>query len=739
MFTTVLASAVIPLIYKGGLLYPYVTPKTLIFRTFGIAALGLLLYSLASNQRLYWGRLRSLSAWLPALLLIIAYSTSFIGVDFYRSFWSLFDRGDGLLTLTSIVLLYYCAVLFIDEGVIRKFFYWIAAMSGLVAFYAILQWAQDVVGVNLPIIEEPRGRYGGTFGNAAFLASYLGMTFFVTLASASDERHHQNRLVRLSLLLSLGLQLTAIILTATRGTMVAMIFIGIVVVMYQAMRGRFPINVIARVTLVVLTIIVTLFILFRARFYIPFEPVRRLVSISLNDTTTSSRLFAWQNILREAIQQPFRGYGAEHIAIIYNKVYDPSATIEQWFDRSHNAYLDYAVQFGFIGLAVYLLIIGSIIWGGWRLLVRRERSGAWMISLGFVYAIQNFFVFDTAASLWLLFMIFAISVYFSTRDVVRTHVRGSFHIPSIVALSLPLLVVLLFYPIVVKPLRANIALAEGYKYHVADVERSVNVMRRGLSAGTYADLEYGYQVYSMYTEQQQTLLQGAERVRAYEYAVEMLSRNFYRFQYDARTATYLALVIDRAPPEVQVDENFLRLVANRAIELSPKRAQAYYILANIPIKKGDQQLPGSDEQKKFYREAIDLLTTYSTKAPEFAEPAFFISNLAILVGEAPLAQQWANEGKRRYEQARYYSISDAARRAVRYYIAVKDWPNALRFLKELVSEDSKDYPQVYDLAKLYFLAGDRLHAEAIVGSLRESGQYSLLESDAAFMRAITSK
>jgi len=81
-----LAPAVLPLVYVNGLLYPFVAPKTLLFRALGIVALAAFCYLAFSGREFYWSRLRNKLAWIPAALLVVAYATSLIGVDFYHGF-----------------------------------------------------------------------------------------------------------------------------------------------------------------------------------------------------------------------------------------------------------------------------------------------------------------------------------------------------------------------------------------------------------------------------------------------------------------------------------------------------------------------------------------------------------------------------------------------------------------------------------------------------------------------------
>ena len=139
-----LAPAILPLIYIDGLLYPFVAPKTLLFRALGIIVLAAFSYLALSKQELYWGRLRNKLAWIPGLLLVVAYVTSLLGVDFYHSFWSIYDRGDGLLTLTVAVIFFYGTLLSADRQFLQRLFKIVAWVATAVSAYVVLQWLAHV-------------------------------------------------------------------------------------------------------------------------------------------------------------------------------------------------------------------------------------------------------------------------------------------------------------------------------------------------------------------------------------------------------------------------------------------------------------------------------------------------------------------------------------------------------------------------------------------------------------------
>ena len=727
-----IAPAVLPLVYVSGLVYPYVTPKTFLLQGIGIIALAVLAYLALSGRPFYYERLRNWFTWIPIALLTVAYVTSYFGIDFYRSFWGLFDRGDGLLTLTVITTFFYLILISADRQLLERLVKTVATVAGIVAAIAVLQWVTAAFGGKPWFLPPTTGRIGSTFGNAAFLAGYLGMALFVILFAIRDAIGAWRSFYKIAAVLSV----LAILFAATRGTILALIVSGVVVLAYFAWNGNEKFKSGARYGLVALVVFAGLFFVFRSQLaQFPFEPVQRIASISLSDGTVSSRLFVWQNVGAEALKRPLLGYGAEHVAHLFNKIYDPSKIIEQWFDRSHNAFLDYFVQYGIFGLAFYLAIIVAFVISAFRM-YRLEPPG--VMNIGFLlllliitYSAQNFFVFDTPSSLWMLYALLALGVA-STDDALAAAPLWTARSRRAIAVTAPSLIILLIIPAVVLPLYANIMLTRGYLYHLIDVNRANAYFERGLALGTHADLEYGYQAYDMYTERQAKTLTGQNRIAAYEYALSVLTANFKKYPYDARTATYLGHVIDTAPPEVTVDDTFDSEVLKQAIELSPLRAQAWYMTANVSLRKADVLPVGSKERESHYREAVKVLETYSEKEPSLPVPKYILATLYYALGDKATAKKWADDA------LPLYTTSDvaAARPAVKYYIAIKDWRNAVRFLADLVENNPADHDVLYDLAKVTYLAGDPAASLRIAEKLRMENP-EILGTDQNFLNAIT--
>ena len=218
---------------------------------------------------------------------------------------------------------------------------------------------------------------------------------------------------------------------------------------------------------------------------------------------------------------------------------------------------------------------------------------------------------------------------------------------------------------------------------------------KALALRTYADLELGYNAYFMYTEEQLRRLEGEELSAAYENAQGLLEHNLSRYPYDARTALYLAQVLAAAPPVGVADQELLALALATVFERSPKRAQAWYILANLSISEANRYPALSGERREGYATAIDILERYSRQVPGLAEPYYVLAQLEYARGDKVAAEEAAAKGR-----AAYSGGLSTARRAVQYYETVLDLPNAAYFLREVLRIDPHDEAARADLEQI---------------------------------------
>ncbi len=711
-----LAPVLLPVVIYNGVIYPYLVPKTLSFYAVSLVTAAVFLVLVASGEAFYWARLNRKEIWIPLALLAVAYVTSSLGLGFYHSFWSIFDRGDGLLMLTCATADFYLLLLYADRAFFTRLLRAVAVVASLVALYGIGEWL--VTG----------GRIGSFLGNAAFFAGYLGIALFATVAAAGGLTKGWRR----SAYAGAALQVVAIVLTATRGTMLALFVVFFLVLVHEAVRGVGKRRARAFGVLATLAVAGILFIAFRGEIAkVPFSPVQRVATASFASPDIASRLFIWRHMLGEIAQRPLIGVGAEHIDYLFNKFYNPSQIQEQWFDRSHNAFLDYAAQYGVLGFALYVLLIASFFVAARRFVKKGDqRTAATLMLLAIVYAVQNFFVFDTITSFWLLLALLATALAASLDEspavahVFPSWVKGA---SLVAALGLVALIV----PVSVRPAIAAYDLAHAYGYQLSDVQKSIEYLHNGFALDTYGNLEYGYEAYAMYADVQSKQLSGDKLTAAYQEAEGILAQEFARTPYDARTALDYADLLSMAPSGVTVDKTKLSDAIARAISLSPKRAQSWYILVNTMLTHANSYPVGSAERTSGYVAAEDILNRYIALVPGLAEPYYVLAQLDLATGDTAGALAEAAQGKRYYT-----SDLPTAERAASFYESVQDWPNASYFLAQVVQLDPGNVAAQYDLAKAEYLNGNKAQAEAIVVQLRKTNP-AILQTDQAFLNAIT--
>jgi thioredoxin-like negative regulator of GroEL len=154
-------------------------------------------------------------------------------------------------------------------------------------------------------------------------------------------------------------------------------------------------------------------------------------------------------------------------------------------------------------------------------------------------------------------------------------------------------------------------------------------------------------------------------------------------------------VLSLAPQGVTVDQNLLSSALDRAMQLSPKRSQSWYILVNLSISNANTYPPQSAGRTRGYVAAQDILTKYIAMVPTLSAPHYVLAQLLYASGSTEGAAAEAAKGK-----STYTSDLETAKRAAVYYETVLDLPNAAYFLSEVVRLDPSNAGAASDLAKI---------------------------------------
>lgn len=484
-----------PLVVVNTTLFPFTFPK------------GVFVYALATVVALAaWGNWlttgwqnRARSLVVPAVWLLLAALavSAWRGADPYSSFWGNFERMNGI-----VFFAYWTVLVTALVGQLRSERQWrmvlIAqfAAAVAVAFFVVMA----VLGVDL-YINMNEGRVGGTLGNAAYLATY-GLLNGI-LAGYAALRYERLRAWGWAVV---GMNLLMIVISATRGPLLA---IGLAVVAYLAwvaMKPAAPERPWRRWAVGALVAIValssTVFALRDTAAVRAVPVVERIVTMNLTEGTLYNRWRVWQYALEAWQKRPWLGWGLENVSVAFNTVYNSDLN-EEWFDRTHNAFLDMLVMGGVVGLAAYLVVMMAIavrIVQLYRQGGTNQAVGKWL-GLGFAaYLLQNMVLFDTVTSYVLLAFFAALveSIHARNRSD-YTAVRTAPRLKPAVAHGIVLVAavaggVALYYTAVL-PVRANNAAVAGIvAMKEGEVEAAKSHFSQALAYKSYGTDEILYRM-----------------------------------------------------------------------------------------------------------------------------------------------------------------------------------------------------------------------------------------------------
>lgn len=411
------ATLIIPFIFSPSMFFPFITGKNFTFRILTEILFGIYLI-VAFKEPQYRPRFSWLLGAVVLFTLWAGLATAF-SVDPIKSFWSNFERMEGYITVLHLLLYFFvAAAVLANERVATWFFRASVGASVVMSGYGILQLAR------LRPIDQGGVRLDGLLGNAEYLAIYMLFNmFFALLLMSRDWRMKWTRFVYGAIFLLDGFIL---FMTETRGAILGLIGGLIVAAAYFlfATRGEHrmrPVRRVAGVTLGVIAVFVVAFFALKNTPVVQKTPgLDRIASISLSDPTTISRFLIWHMAwdgFKESPKTMLVGYGQENFSYVFNKYYDPSMyNQEEWFDRAHNAFIDWAMNAGAPGFILFASLFALAAW----VFVRSELPAterAALIGLVVAYAFHELFVFDNLSSYLLFFAVLAYAHARSQRPV----------------------------------------------------------------------------------------------------------------------------------------------------------------------------------------------------------------------------------------------------------------------------------------------------------------------------------
>jgi O-antigen ligase len=363
--------------------------------------------------------------------------------DRNAAFWSGYVRGDGgfqmLHNYAFFVLLF---LLFDTAGHWRRALMLTVLAACLCIGYGLLgaavvpsfQGYLDSSGN--PIAPTFLGRlfssvrFRGPMAGAEYFSATMLFAMAFALYLAFTSRRKPDRVRRLGYGGLVGLPLIFLILSQTRGAVLAVIAATVSFFAYLAFAdARYRRHAAAGI-LVLATLAV---IAFSVRNSLTEEnPAYRLLHINVRDESVLGRLLTWNSAWQGFLERPLLGWGPENFDTVFERYFDPrhhepAALSGKWFDRAHSVVFEYLATTGLIGFAAYASIFAVFYAQFFRRLRRQLVPGddsyplsssmqALFFSVPVAYLVQGLFFFDVLPIYLNLFMFLALSAeYFRCR------------------------------------------------------------------------------------------------------------------------------------------------------------------------------------------------------------------------------------------------------------------------------------------------------------------------------------
>jgi len=610
----------IPLIIANSMFFPFITGKNFAFRILVELLFGGWVI-LAFLRTAYRPRFSWLLVSVAAFVGIITLADIF-GEDPWKSFWSNFERMDGLITLLHLFAYFVVVQAVLNtEKLWNRFWNTSVGVSVFMGFYGILQLA------GLISIRQGGDRLDGTFGNATYLAVYMLFHIFITMIllarwrGASWVRYLYGAIV--------ALQLLIIYFTATRSSILGLIGGALLATLLIAIfeRERTLLRKAAVGIMIGIVVFVGGFIAIRNTSFVQDNYVlSRFGNLTLSEAPQQARYYVWPMAFEGFKEHPILGWGQENFNLVFNEYYRPALhSQEPWFDRVHNIILDWLIAGGVLGFLAYIAIPLVLLYYIWRRDSRVyfsvvERSLLTGLLAGYFF--HNLFVFDNIISYVLYFSVVA----YVGALVAKPFSDESFFMHEVdrgVALRLvaPLvIVVVLFgaYTLNWKGYATSQTLIRALSPQ-GDIAVNLELFKRAAAYETLGSQEVAEQVTQFANNVAGADVDLSFKQTFLDLGVEELSEELERAPDDARLNLFLGVHLARFG---QLAEAFPYI--ERAHELSPRKQTILFELAFNYLNRGE-----TTRAVELLRKAFELEPTFDQARLLYAAAAIYNDNFAL--------------------------------------------------------------------------------------------------------------
>lgn len=588
----------IPLIVLLQFFFPFVAPKTTIFRILVEIIFTAYVFLVFSNRK-YRPRIDALTVSLTAFLAVFIVA-SFTGINLSRSFWSTYERMTGIFTMLHLY-----AFFVVLKNVFRKKEDWEKFLA-----------ASIIAGVSLSIYvlkgSEASTRGGGTIGNSSFLAAYLIFdVFFAIILFLSNflKKGGQALFWQIFSGISLTIMLPVFLNSTARGAIVSF-FLGLSLLFlgYLIFSGK---KILKRIALAIILLSV---ISAASLLIIQPAPVKQEIKANLSDM--NSRFVVWDAGLKGFLERPVLGWGPENFNAVFQRHFNscmslPECGNEVWFDRVHNIVFDTLVTTGVAGLVSYLLIFLTVIYGLVKTAAKTIEKRNIFLPLGLIallmaYFFQNLLVFDMINSYLVFFLVLAFAGYLIGNNKEEEFYKNERRPLNLILTSIVvILIIFIFWFGNIKPLIAN-------KYIIKTVGASNT---QEFTSSFQKSLDTWMEKYETREQAAQKMIKTSNSLanlspedrgifaKVYEEVESEMEKSMQENYLDFRHFLFageLYLASYRTTGDAAKLERAAAIL-EKAIQLSPNNQQGYWQAADVKLAQGRK-----DEALSFLKKAVEI-------------------------------------------------------------------------------------------------------------------------------------
>ena len=665
-----------PLIVINSYFFPFITGKAFYFRILVEVAVAAWVV-LVCLDKAYRARFSLVGAAVLVFVLWMFIADAF-APNAAKAFWSNFERMEGWVLLVHLLGFFFAAsaVLRVEKAW-RAWFLTSLGVSVVISGYALLQLSGSFA------IHQGSVRIDASLGNSAYLAIYLLFNVFIALWLALTEKYSW---LKWSLIALAILEGVLIFYTETRGTIIGLVFALTLATFLTALTASKRARGWAMGALVGILILVGSFYLARNSAFVQGNHVfQRVASISLNDGAT--RFAIWRMAFSGALERPLTGWGQEGFNYIFNKYYDPSLYHQEpWFDRAHNAFIDWLTAGGLPAFVLYVSLFGSALMLLWKSpeLSRPERIALTAALVG--YAFHNIFVFDNLYSYVYFFAILALIDSQVARPIPRFESAPELSATDGATTVLPIVTVVVFaviWYVNIPGMQVATTLIKAISPSGAGIDANIAVFQELAAHPAFAAQEVREQLVSFAASAVQSpQVTNEQKQQIVLLALSEMQKQVDAYPLDARSQLQLSYIYRAAGDGVSALKQL-----EIAKTLSPKKEQIWIEAGALEWDMGNVKAA-----------QIDFNTAYEL-GPQFSDLAEYAAAGNFAASDSAAAEKVLLSA--------FGTISvDSDILAVAYYRA-KEWPRLIGMWKLRVGKPDATAQTWFSLAAAYYAAGDK--------------------------------